>query len=301
MKSVLTVTLNPALDQFILESKKTLSFAGGKGINVSRALACLKTPTFITGIVGGEVGGILQKLLEREGLDFDFLEVSYETRTNLTFVNKNKTKRSISQGAIVSEDIGEQFLDKYAELLPKASVVVISGRFLPGLPISLIYELIILAKKKKIPVIVDTHGPALKEALKAKPDMLKINQEELKELLGLTKLNEKDIMRAIVQLHERGLKFILISLGAKGAIGFDGRTCWKITPPILENKYSVGSGDSMLAGFIYSYIKADDFLQSCVWATASGTANIKYIMPGSIKLKDIKKIIKSIKTKRISK
>jgi 1-phosphofructokinase family hexose kinase len=298
MKYVLTVTLNPALDQFIWDKGvKTLTLAGGKGINVSRALDCLGVATLITGIVGGETGQILQTLLEKERLSFDFLEVSPETRTNLTLINSHKTRRSISHGEIVSENIGEQFLKKYIGLLLGARVVIISGRFLPGLPIHLISQLIHLAKKKRIPVIVDTHGAALKEALKAKPFMIKINKEELKELLGLTKQSEKDIMRAIQWVHQQGIQNILISLGKTGAIGSDGKKCWRICPPPIKDILSVGCGDSMIGGFVYSYLKGHPFLENALWATAAGTANVKHVTPGFIKINEVKKIIKLIKIK----
>ena len=180
-KYILTVTLNPALDCFVLRGKKEIYSAGGKGINVSRGLKRLGVETVATGFWGGKIGLRIKKYLHQERINHDFVETSAETRINLTMAGDfGRHQRVIEEGHKVQKKFIDLFFKKYRQLLKKSRGVVICGRNANGLSDKIYSDLIQTARWKNIPVFLDTSSAALKRAIKAKPFLIKVNEEEMK-------------------------------------------------------------------------------------------------------------------------
>jgi 1-phosphofructokinase len=96
---IITVTLNPAVDQTILVRRLEVGAVNrfgasqldpaGKGINVSRMAHRLGWPTIVFGFLAGEIGLLAQKALEDEGVQHHFVRMPGQTRLNVTVVDKS--------------------------------------------------------------------------------------------------------------------------------------------------------------------------------------------------------------------
>lgn len=283
MKKVLTVTLNPSLDKtFNLDTfhpgKVNRAFewridAGGKGINVSRALTNFKTANLAVGITGGENGKLLKKLLLEESVESDFLEVEGNTRMNYKIFDKstNDTTDLNEAGIPMTDDIMKNFMEKYRKNLALADYVVLAGSLPPGCDISIYKTLAEEASKQKVRVILDAEGKTLSEGIKAMPFAIKPNIHEFEDLCGKTMKNRADILNGIKEVHESGVEFVVVSMGGDGAIFMQGNVAYKTTPLSVERKSTVGCGDSVVAGLCYSLINGFDLKKTAMICAAAGS------------------------------
>ena len=311
MKHVLTVTLNPSLDRMIVLkefhvgkefdiSHETLS-AGGKGLNVSRALKNLGTPTYATGLLAGVTGQIIRKLLDAEGIKDNFSKIDGSTRVNLMIYDQktHKTTRLLGLGPKVSASQIRTFKAKYQSLLKRSSLVVISGRNAHNAPDNFYAQLITLAHEFDIPAIVDTHLKPVEFAVKAKPLLIKPNLKELEDFLGRKLNSTEEMVRAIRYLHKEGAQMVLLSMAREGAILSDGNEMWKATPPDVIVQNDVGSGDTMVAGFVHGYLQRLPLKNILCFAVAAGTTNAMGFLPGSIHRGRVEQILKKVKFHKI--
>jgi len=305
----LTVTLNPAVDHTLylnkLETGRTKYYcrhyhsAGGKGLNVSRVLNILGVNTLATGFIGGHTGNFIKEYLGSEKIHNRFIAISEPSRSNLTLFDTKSQKetRLLGAGPTISAKDIKRFISLYLILLKKAKMVVLSGR-LPGeLPNDFYAQMIQLAHKYKVPVFLDTSGKPLKLALKARPDFIKPNLDELNGIVQNKIKSNKDIAGAIKYLHSNGIKYVMVSLGSKGAIISHNGNALLGQGIGLRIINSVGCGDSFIAGFISSYFKGEDLAQNLRKAIACGSANTQVPIPGLIEQNKINSYFKKIKTK----
>lgn len=309
-KFVLTVTLNPTLDRTILEASKTnvapthknvIISAGGKGINVSRALNFFRQTNLAVGFLGGKTGQTMESLLRGEGIRSHCMTIEGQTRINSTRINTATTdiKRTIKKGPWVTRNETRQLKDHYRKLLNKASLVVLSGRNARGVPDSFYAQLIALAHKANVKSVLDTSGKALREGLKAGPFMIKLNRQEAEDVLQMELNTASKIKTAIKCFHRMDIEIVVISLGAKGAVGsYRRRMCYAQTPP-LKIKNDVGCGDAFLGGFLSSYLADAPFEKAMSTAVAAGAANAGSYIPGLIDRKMFKQMIQCVKLKKI--
>ncbi len=305
-KYVLTVTLNPAIDKTIqvknfsvgrdFRAEDITLSAGGKGLNVSRALRDLKAPSLATGLLGGASGDFIRRELKKEGIPNDFSWVAGETRTNLTVIDhrRNKITRVLEKGPYVTRLEFSGFKRKFASLLKNSRYVIFSGSIPRGLPESLFAQLINTAKKKNIRALVDTSGEPLKAALRARPFLIKPNLEEAETVLG-RKLNSLlRIKEALKYFLKSGVKIIVISMGKDGAVASNEKETWQAVAPKLKCKNNVGCGDALLAGFVYAHEHNNNFRDSFQFAVACGAANVLSLKPGAIQEKAVQKLFPKI-------
>ncbi len=279
---VLTVTLNPAIDKTICGEKTGIS-AGGKGINVSRALNIFGIKNIATGIIGGKSGDRIASRLKREKIKNDFFRIKKETRTNLTVIGpgNGKISRRIEKGPPLTLAEFAGFKKKFGSLLKGCRFVVFSGANANGFPDTAYRELIKIAGGKGIKAALDTRDTPLAQGLKARPFLVKPNLEEAERAKG------------------RGAGITLLTLGPGGAIAFGGRKIIFAKPPRLKAVNDVGCGDAFLAGFIAYYLNGKD-LEDCVRAaTAAGAANALSLKPGDLKKRSFEKLMKEVKVEAV--
>ena len=279
---VLTVTLNPAIDKTV-RGKKTILSAGGKGINVSRALNSLGIKNIATGIIGGKAGNLIISRLKKEKIKNDFFRIKKETRTNLTAIGpgSGRISRKIGEGPKVTASEFAGFKKKFRSLLEGCAFAVFSGANANGLPDSAYAELIKIAAKKGIKAALDTRDAPLMQGLKARPFLVKPNLEEAERVKG------------------RGANIALLTLGAGGAIAFGGKKVIFAKPPKLKAINDVGCGDAFLAGFIAYHLRGKG-LEDCIRAaTAAGSANALGLRPGAFKKRDFEKLTGKVKVEAV--
>lgn len=279
---VYTVTLNPALD-YIMQVKK-LRFDdinrsyfedlhyGGKGINVSVVLKRLGIANKAMGFIAGFTGDRLEKMLISEGIDCDFLRLEKgDTRINVKIKSETELDINARGPQIEPEDI-ENLISGLNKIQP-GDYLVLAGSIPENLPDDIYERMLSELDGRGVNFVVDTTGDLLLRVLKYKPFLIKPNHHELGDLFGVKVQSDEDVVLYAKKLQELGAKNVLVSRGSKGATLLDENG--KVTNiGIIEGKIvsTVGSGDSMVAGFIAGYSDTGDFSHALRLGAACGNA-----------------------------
>ena len=283
---IATVTLNPAIDKSVavprFEVGKTnrgevsRTDAGGKGINVAKAVKQFGAEVCALGFVAGSNGHFILEALAASGIPADFINVPGETRVNLKIhdpVYGTETELNEPGFQVFPEHL-EAMKQKIEEYAPRCEVMVFSGSLPPGAPPKTCAELITIAKALGAKCMLDTVGPALKHGLKAKPLLLKPNRAEVEGLLQKRLSSRSELAEAARKLLELGAEEAVISLGAEGAIAATRQDLLSARPPSVAPRSSVGAGDAMVAALAYGEVKRLPFRESFCLAVAASAAAV---------------------------
>jgi 1-phosphofructokinase len=278
---IVTLTLNPSVDRTVdvdtlvrgavVRARDVHVDPGGKGINVSRALAGhdIKTRAVVT--TGGAEGRHLVALLQAEGIDIVGVPVDGSTRSNIAVVEPDGTTTKFNEpGAFVPTAQLRALLDSVTASAAGADWVVASGSLPPGVPDGFYGDVVRALRDAGVPVAVDTSGAALLAALDAGPALVKPNVHELAEATGRPLRTVGDVLDAAGRLRDAGARAVLASLGSDGAVLVDDGVAWFGEAPVSAPVSSVGAGDALLAGFLAGGGSGADALgQGLAWGAAA--------------------------------
>jgi len=294
---VVTLTANPSLDRTlalparldrggVMRLGVSSTEPGGKGVNVSRALAA----------AGGEVVSVLPAAdddpivgaLRARGLPLATVPVDAPVRTNYTLAEPDGTTTKLNEpGVALDESTRAALAAELHRHAAGARWVVLSGSLPPGTPVDWYATLVVSLRDTGARIAVDTSEGPLQALLAAgpaaAPDLLKPNSEELAQLAGVPEsdvLADPDAALAAVQsLHDRGVGAVLLTLGGDGALLSVPEGLWSATPPRIAVRSTVGAGDCSLAGYLLADLAGaapDERLRNAV---AYGVASAS--LPGS--------------------
>ncbi|CAI6025293.1 Tagatose-6-phosphate kinase [Paenibacillus sp. JJ-100] len=277
---IYTITLNPSID-YIVEvddlklgglnrMNRDLKLPGGKGINVSRILNQLGAANTAIGFLGGFTGRFINDKLLEESIQTDFVHIADDTRINIKLKHGDETEINGLGPAIKAEE-AEELLNKLSSL-QEGNIVILSGSVPPSLGSDFYDRLIRVCKQTKAEFVIDTTGPALMEALVHQPLLVKPNHHELAELFGVTIETREELVSYGRKLLEAGAKHVLISMAGEGALFITGTEVYHANVPKGMVKNSVGAGDSMIGGFVGTYVLHQDLLEAFRTGVASGSA-----------------------------
>lgn len=299
---ILTVTLNAAIDKRYVVNGLCIDevnrvaqcdyFAGGKGINVSRAALIAGSEILATGFVGGNAGEYILEQLKKQGINADFVKVEGESRSCLNIYDEvNKTQTEILEpGVTISPESLEEFMKKYKELVPKCDVVAISGSVPKGLGVDVYPALVKLAKDNGKKVITDTSGKLLEEVIKHGPSMIKPNDDEIEMLTGKDVGSVDALIDAGLEMVKGGIEQVVISLGAEGALLIREDGVYRARVPKIEAVNTVGCGDCMTAGFAMGFEKNMSPEEALIHASAMSCAAALTEATGFFRMEDYEKI-----------
>ncbi len=282
---IVTLTLNPALDKsakvdgIIAEQKlkcHSINYqAGGGGINVSRVLTRLGVNSNCIFTAGGDNGLRLQELLANEMLTIQPVPINAWTRENLSIVDtKNGQQfRFGMPGNILSDTELSQIEKTLMTILAENDILVLSGSIAENLQADYYSSLIRLLASKKVRVVLDTSGRALQEALHESVYLIKPNQRELAQLSGREFLtNEEQEKFAGDLVKSKKANYVVVSCGSKGAFIASDEGISHLSPPSVIVKSTIGAGDSMVAGLVYSILNGFTPEVMLKWGVACGVA-----------------------------
>lgn len=280
MASILTITLNPALDLTVrmpqLEtgevnrSQALLCHAAGKGLNVAQVLADLGHSLTVSGFLGEDNQQAFEALFTRRGFADAFIRVPGETRSNIKLAEDDGRVTDINgPGPQVSDLAQQALLDKLDQIAASHDAVVVAGSLPLGVTAQWLRELVLRLKALGLKVILDTSGDALKEGLSAGPWLVKPNAEELSAALGCAISSVDSQVAAATQLQTYGISHVVISHGADGVNWFSrGIQTLQAVPPKVRVASTVGAGDSLLAGMMHGLLSGHSPEQTLRTATA---------------------------------
>jgi 1-phosphofructokinase family hexose kinase len=281
---ILTVTLNPMLDKTVeLEtlrrgaihrSRRVSSVVGGKGVNVARQLTLLGSEALATGLLGGEIGSMLERMLTEEGIPHEFFRIAGMTREGVTFREGDGSWTAVFEPPhAVEPGEAEECLAHISRLMADASWVVCSGSS-PSPGSDFLYEAIIReARRRGKRTWLDSYGEVFRRGLGAIPGVVQANRLEVEESLSLCAGTEEEVRRVFSVLRERGVERAILTHGAGMAYAADGLRVWAAVPPAVEGVNPTGSGDSLAAGTLAWLDRGEPFEEAFRFGVAAGAAN----------------------------
>ena len=279
---IATLTLNPAVDATyeigrLLADQKTHARAvrydpGGNGINVGRALKILNTPANNFCVTAGEIGQLFQRLVRDAIGRLDVEHIDGETRINVALQERDTASQY--EVSAIGPALSKHHLDNLCGRLIAAStngIAVLTGSVPPGVDDTIYAQLTRRVREQQGRPIVDTYGALLRNAVPAKPFLIKPNRYELEQFCGSPLPYRDAVARQARKLQRDGIDYICVSLGAEGALLCAPDNTYFATAPAVNVNSTVGAGDSMVAGLVHAFARGESAADALRFGIACGT------------------------------
>lgn len=281
---IITVTMNPAIDKTVeIEQlvpnglnriQKVEYDAGGKGINVSKTIHELGGESLAMGFLGGNAGKTIENVLTSWNIQHDFIWVEGETRTNTKVFEKSGGVTELNEpGPVINEARVEELIQKICEHTDKETLVVLAGSIPAGVDKNIYAAITESVHEKGGSVLMDADGELFRNALKASPDIIKPNQVELEEYIGVDyRLSMGELKALAEKFQNNGIKTVAISMGKGGAMIVRDKFVARCPALSVKAHSTVGAGDAMVAALAYSWDKKlgdEETVRLCM-ATSAG-------------------------------
>ena len=303
---ILTVTLNAAVDRTVAvpsfrqghrhRAVETSTMAGGKGVNVARALKLLERPVIATGLAGGPTGARLMERLAEESILTDFTWIAGDSRTNLAVIDPTSGEQTEinERGPEVSAEELDRFLQKLLYLARGASICVIAGSLPPSVPAAFAGRMISELKQLGVETILDVDGEPLIAGLRAGPAAVTPNVSEAEGVVDHEFNDRDDLLAGLASLIELGADEAMITR-EEGCVAsmLEGseRRIFEATVPTMEPVAAVGSGDAFLAGFTAARFDERPAQECLRFAVACGAESTQHFGAGTIDLEQVKALL----------
>jgi 1-phosphofructokinase/tagatose 6-phosphate kinase len=294
---ILTVTLNAAIDRTVAvpnfrlghrhRAVESRTFAGGKGVNVARALKLLGRPVISTGLAGGATGTRILERLAEESILNDFTRIEGESRTNLAVVDPTSGEQTEinERGPEVRADEIDRFIEKLLYLAQGANICVLAGSVPPGVDPAVYARLIGELRRLGVPAVLDTEGEPIRLGLRAEPAVVAPNVGEAEEAVGHEFNDADDLALGLAGLLEMGAREAVITREAGCvAIVDDGgaRRRYEVEIEPLEPVSAVGSGDCFLAGYVAARYEGGTPRECLAYGVAAGAESTQHFGAGTV-------------------
>jgi 1-phosphofructokinase family hexose kinase len=303
---ILTVTLNAAVDRTVAVPNFRLSrrhraveartVAGGKGINVARALSLLGRPVIATGFVGGPTGTRVLEQLHEESVLTDFIRIAAETRINLAVIDPTSGDQTEinERGPAVSPEEVKKLFERIGYLAGGAKICVLAGSLPPGAGHDLYARLIADLSRRGVPVVLDAEGEAMLEGVRAGVSMITPNEGEAEELVGQEFADGSDLAQGLVELTRLGAAEAAITRpeGCVASVGEGAeRRLLEVHTEPLEPVSTVGSGDAFVAGYVAARYEGRSAEDCLAYGVACGAESTQHFGAGTVDRNQVERLL----------
>jgi 1-phosphofructokinase family hexose kinase len=309
---IVTITANPALDRVIfidawrpetsMRSPRSVDYVGGKGFDISVALAGLGVPSLAFGLMAGQVGWKLVSLLDGYGIEHALTWCEGETRIAHVIVETDLGRHShiITPGFHVPLEKLSEFLDSFRAVLTDSAWVLASGSIAPGLPADFYRTVVEAAHRAGAKALLDTTGAPALAALPARPEILKLNRAEFAATFpqftsqdqGAGLLDFLAPARKVRQ--EYALPNLVVTAGADGILALTGAGEFKAAAPAQRAVNAAGAGDAASAALAWRLSLGESWAEALCWATASGAACVLTEGTAEVRLDDVHRLLPQV-------
>lgn len=311
---IVTVTMNAALDRTLTvpnfqkghrhRSSGVVTLAGGKGINIARALKQLDVPVVATGLAGGRTGTRIVEELTTEAILNDFVRIGDESRTSTAVVDPTASAYTeINEwGPQVSTDELSILLEKIHYLSRGAEYVVFAGSLPRAVEEGFYAEAIRDLNRRGVHVVLDTDGEPLRLGTEAEPWLISPNQAEAELLVGQELDDADDYLMALDAIAELGARNVHITMenGCFGLFREDRQVHrYRAVAPPVESISVVGAGDVLLAQFIAARLAGRPSDEALRLAVAAGAASTLQIGAGRFDPRDASRLAASVQVEEL--
>jgi 1-phosphofructokinase family hexose kinase len=312
---IITVTLNAAIDKTLSvpnfrlgrrhRTVEQTTMAGGKGVNIARALKSLDQPVVATGFAGGPTGTRIVEQLTEESILNDFVRIREESRTNTAVLDPTtgeQTEINERGPAITAKEL-EIFVDKLVYLARGAEIVVFAGSLPRGVEVDTYALLIREVRKLGVTTIVDTDGEPLRQAVRAEPTVISPNVNEAEELVGHEFNDDEDLLYAIREMAQIGPGEAIMTTpdGCLACLRTDaGQQLLRARIEPREAVATVGSGDAFLAGFVAARYGGRAPEECLRFGVACGAESTQRLGAGLIDPREAERLTAEVEVERLT-
>ena len=275
---IITITLNPAFDvhcsaehfEACHENLATITEreAGGKGVNISRALTMNGVDNLALLAVGDANGADFCRELDKDGMTYEAIELKGRIRENITIHTKDAPETRLSfTGFATDESLLEKFEEKLIPMLESGDLVTFTGSVPSGISMAAVKGFIANIKNTGAKVVIDSRSFKKDDLIETKPWLIKPNEEEIAVYLGREIDSFESVMDGAMALYESGIENVMISLGSKGALLVCADGAFIARPPKIKAISTIGAGDSSIGGFLAAAAagkRSDEMIKTAV-------------------------------------
>jgi 1-phosphofructokinase/tagatose 6-phosphate kinase len=306
---ILTVTLNAAIDRTIAvpnfrlghrhRAVESRTVAGGKGINVARALSLLGHPVIATGFVGGPTGNRVAEQLREEDVLTDFTQIAGETRINLAVIDptSNDQTEINERGPAVSPEEVDRFVKRLDYLAGGSSICVLAGSLPPGAGDDLYARLVKMLRERDVAVVLDAEGEAMVAGLRAGASIVTPNEREAEELVGQEFADDGDLVQGLSELVRLGASEAAITQpeGCVAVVGEGSeRRFLEARTKALDPVSTVGSGDAFLAGYVAARHEGRAHDACLAYGVACGAESTQHFGAGVVDRNQVERLLDAV-------
>ncbi|HWO15250.1 MAG TPA: 1-phosphofructokinase family hexose kinase [Solirubrobacterales bacterium] len=306
---ILTVTLNAALDRTVAvpnfrlghrhRAVESRTVAGGKGVNIARALSLLGRPVIATGFAGGPTGTRVLEQLREESVLTDFTRIAGETRINLAVIDPTSGEQTEinERGPAVSPEEVERFFERIQYLASGAKICVLAGTLPPGAGAGLYARLVDELRGRGVTVVLDAEGEAMLSGLRAGASVVTPNELEAEELVGQEFADRGDLVQGLSELVRLGAGEAAITRpdGCVAVVGEGSeRRFLEVRTEPLDPVSTVGSGDAFLAGYVAARYDGRAPGECLAYGVACGAESTQHFGAGVVDRGQVERLLPEV-------
>jgi 1-phosphofructokinase family hexose kinase len=297
---IAVVAGHPSIDRFyevdalrlreIHRPTRVLAVAGGKGLNVARAIHNLGHESHVLAILAGHGGRWIAESLEAEGIPATVSWTGGETRVSISIADASHPTAAMTEfyenSPPIPDSAWSELEDRAAEVIGGARFLCLSGGLIAGAPEDGYARLVEMARGLGVTTAVDTHGAPLTHALAARPRLVKVNAAEAGAAVGSSPpLGEEvlewaaDAAQALRDLAG-GVGACVVTCGVHGMAMVDEAGDRWIGRLGVTGPYPVGSGDAALGALAIAMAGGADAPDALRASLAAAAANASVPAPG---------------------
>lgn len=304
---ILTVCPNTAMDKIFLikewtpgipmRTNKATICVGGKGLNSSVVLSQLGVETVGLGFFAGKTGEELIEILKDYGIIPEPVWVGGTNRIAHVIAEEKTNIHShvIVGEVIVSAEQQKEFINKFSKRVQQADYVIFAGSLPPSLNDDFYVEIIKIAKRAGVPSLIDSQKQYMAEAVKAKPDVVKLNREEFEWTFN-RKVDSLDsmIQQAREVRAEKEIEAFVITMAKDGMVALTPEGDYLTKSPFQKPVNAAGAGDSVSSTLAWKLSTGESWRSALKWAGAVSAATVLTERTGDVVMKDIERIYKDV-------
>ena len=309
---ILAVCPNTAIDKIIfikewipgtpMRTNHMVTCVGGKGLNSAVVLRHLGSETVGMGFFEGKTGKELVELLEEYGITPEPVWVGGTNRIAHVIAEEKTNIHShvITGEVVVSAEQKQEFITKFRKRVKEAEWVIFAGSLPPTINVDFYFELITIAKVAKVPSLIDSQRQYILEAIKAKPEIVKMNWEEFEWTFNKKAETVESLISQAKQLFaDEGLINLVMTLGKHGILAFTAEGNFLAKAPFQKPVNAAGAGDAVSSTLAYRLSKGDSWESALKWSSAVSAATVLTERTGDINMADVERIYKEVELRKI--
>jgi len=284
---IYVICANPALDRLLILKRLSLdevnrttfssTSAGGKGVNVARAIGNVGGEAQLFLFAGGPTGQWLSDDLRDKGITSHTFHIPRATRITTVLHEENPSRHTVinESGPPVPLAVTGRFLDKIERTVRRDDYLVLSGSLPPGLPIDFYRRLLVLSRRQGVHCILDSSGIPFAQAFLFRPFMVKPNVKEAEEALGYRISSREGKIQAVRDFLAQGVANVVLSDGSRGVLVGGEGGWWEVTfhGRTEGGCFGIGSGDTLVGVLVEALSRGVSWPAALRWSTSCALAN----------------------------